>query len=160
MENKDLTIILVHGTWGDGSHWKGVIPSLVNAGYKVRTVQNLLTSLTDDVQKTKDLIDAQNGKVLLVGHSYGGAVISSAGNHEKIVGLVYVAAFAPDKGESLGGLLAKRPTSGDKSIQPDDKGFLWIKYDEFQREFCPDVSDNDAMVMALSQKAISGQMLC
>lgn len=157
MENKDLTIILVHGAWGDGSHWKGVIPTLVNAGYKVRAVQNPLTSLADDVQKTKDLIDAQDGKVLLVGHSYGGAVITGAGNHEKVAGLVYIAAFAPDQGESLGGLLAKRPTSGGGSIAPDSKGFLWIKYDEFQREFCPDVNDTDALIMSLSQHPISGQ---
>ncbi|MCD1117414.1 alpha/beta fold hydrolase [Chryseobacterium turcicum] len=150
MENRDLTIILVHGAWGDGSHWKGVIPSLVNAGYKVRAVQNPLTSLADDVQKTKDLIDAQDGKVLLVGHSYGGAVITAAGNHDKVVGLVYVAAFAPDEGESLGSLLAKRSTSGGESIAPDNKGFLWIKYDEFQQAFCPDLNDNDALVMSLS----------
>ncbi|WP_353164403.1 alpha/beta hydrolase [Empedobacter brevis] len=154
---KDLTIILVHGAWGDGSHWRGVILTLTNAGYKVRAVQNPLTSLDDDVQKTKDLIDAQDGKVLLVGHSYGGAVITAAGNHEKVAGLVYIAAFAPDQGESLGGLLAKRPTSGGGSIAPDSKGFLWIKYDEFQREFCPDVNETDALVMSLSQKAISGQ---
>ncbi|GEM52672.1 alpha/beta hydrolase [Empedobacter brevis] len=154
---KDLTIILVHGAWGDGSHWRGVIPTLTNAGYKVRAVQNPLTSLADDVQKTKDLIDAQDGKVLLVGHSYGGAVITAVGNHEKVAGLVYIAAFAPDQGESLGGLLAKRPTSGGGSIAPDSKGFLWIKYDEFQREFCPDVNGTDALVMSLSQKAISGQ---
>ena len=157
MDKKDLTIVLVHGAWGDGSHWKGVIPVLTNAGYTVRAVQNPLTSLADDVQKTTDLIQAQTGKVLLVGHSYGGAVITGAGNHEKVVGLVYIAAFAPDKEENLGGLLAKRPTSGGGSIAPDSKGFLWIKYDEFQREFCPDVNDTDALVMSLSQKAISGQ---
>lgn len=157
MENKDLTIILVHGAWGDGSHWKGVIPKLVQAGYKVRAVQNPLTALADDVQKTKDLIDAQDGNVLLVGHSYGGAVITAAGNHEKVVGLVYIAAFAPDNEESLGALLAKRPTSGGGSIQPDNKGFLWIKYDEFHREFCPDLQAEEALVMSLSQKAISGQ---
>ena len=148
---------MVHGAWGDGSHWKGVIPKLAKAGYKVRAVQNPLTSLADDVQKTTDLVNAQDGKVLLVGHSYGGAVITGAGNNDKVTGLVYIAAFAPDKGESLGGLLAKRPTSGGGSIAPDDKGFLWIKYDEFQREFCPDVNDEDALVMSLSQKAISGQ---
>ena len=157
MENSDLTIILVHGAWGDGSHWKNVIPTLVDAGYKVKAVQNPLTSLADDVQKTKDLIDAQEGKVLLVGHSYGGAVITGAGNHEKVVGLVYIAAFAPDQGESLGALLAKRPTSGGGSIAPDNKGFLWIKYDDFHREFCPDVDSKDALVMSLSQKAINGQ---
>ncbi|WP_136666536.1 alpha/beta hydrolase [Flavobacterium sp. H122] len=154
---KNTTIILVHGAWGDGSHWKNVIPKLTKAGYKIRAVQNPLTSLEDDVQKTIDLINAQEDNVLLVGHSYGGAVISEAGNNDKVKGLVYIAAFAPDKGESLGALLAKRQTSGGASIAPDNKGFLWIKYDEFQREFCPDVNDEDALVMSLSQKAINGQ---
>lgn len=158
MKNKDLTIILVHGAWGDGSHWKAVIPQLTQAGYKVRAVQNPLTSLADDVQKTKDMIDAQDGKVLLVGHSYGGAVITGAGNHEKVLGLVYIAAFAPDQGESLGSLLGKRHTSGADSIAPDSKGFLWIKYDEFQREFCQDVNNTDALVMSLSQKGTAGQI--
>ncbi|MBP7173317.1 MAG: alpha/beta hydrolase [Cloacibacterium sp.] len=157
MTTTDLTIILVHGAWGDGSHWRHIIPALHKKGYKVRAVQNPLTSLADDVQKTTDLINAQDGDVLLVGHSYGGAVISSAGNHEKVKGLVYIAAFAPDQGESLGSLLAKRSTSGGGSIVPDNKGFLWIKYDEFHREFCPDLSEEEGLTMALSQKAISGQ---
>ncbi|QIY89602.1 alpha/beta hydrolase [Chryseobacterium gallinarum] len=157
MEQKDLTIILVHGAWGDGSHWQFVIPSLVKEGYKVRSVQNPLTSLQDDIDKTKDLIDAQDGKVLLVGHSYGGAVISGAGNHDKVAGLVYVAAFAPDAGDSLGSLLGRRESPGGASIYPDNKGFLWIKYDEFQSAFCQDLDDEKALVMALSQKPIHGQ---
>lgn len=76
MATKDLTIILVHGAWGDGSHWRHIIPALVKEGFKVRSVQNPLTSLQDDINRTRDLIDTQEGKVLLVGHSYGGAVIS------------------------------------------------------------------------------------
>lgn len=155
MEAKDLTIILVHGAWGDGSHWKHVIPSLVKEGFKVRSVQNPLTSLQDDVNKTKDLIDAQEGKVLLVGHSYGGAVISGAGNHEKVVGLVFIAAFAPDEGESLGSIFGRREQpSGGASIYPDAKGFLWIKYDEFHKSFCQDLSAEEALVMSLSQKPV------
>ncbi|WP_284464692.1 alpha/beta hydrolase [Chryseobacterium sp.] len=157
MEQKDLTIILVHGAWGDGSHWQYVIPSLVKAGYKVRSVQNPLTSLQNDIDKTKDLIDAQDGKVLLVGHSYGGAVISGAGHHEKVAGLVYIAAFAPDAGDSLGSLLGRRESPGGASIYPDDKGFLWIKYDEFKSAFCQDLDDEKALVMSLSQKPIHGQ---
>lgn len=101
MEKKDLTIILVHGAWGDGSHWQHVIPRLVKAGYQVRSAQNPLTSLTHDIERTTDLINAQEGKVLLVGYSYGGSVISGAGNNQKVIGLVYIAAFAPDAGESL-----------------------------------------------------------
>ena len=105
METNSVTVILVHGAWGDGSHWRHVIENLHNEDYIVRSVQLPLTSLEDDIQKTKDLIDMQEGRVILVGHSYGGAVISGAGHHDKVIGLVYIAAFAPDKGESLGGIL-------------------------------------------------------
>jgi pimeloyl-ACP methyl ester carboxylesterase len=157
MNQKELTIILVHGAWGDGSHWQYVIPSLVKAGYKVRSVQNPLTSLQNDIEKTTDLINAQEGKVLLVGHSYGGAVISGAGHHDKVVGLVYIAAFAPDAGDSLGSLLGRRPSPGGASIYPDSKGFLWIKYDEFQGAFCEDLDDEKALVMSLSQRPIHGK---
>lgn len=157
MDQKEVTIILVHGAWGDGSHWQYVIPSLAKAGYKVRSVQNPLTTLQEDIDKTKDLIDAQEGKVLLVGHSYGGAVISGAGNHDKVAGLVYIAAFAPDAGESLGSLLGKRESPGGASIYPDSKGFLWVKYDEFHNAFCQDLDEEKALVMALSQKPIHSQ---
>ncbi|WP_426667482.1 alpha/beta hydrolase [Mucilaginibacter sp. McL0603] len=157
MENKDLTIILVHGAWGDGSHWQHVIPALSKEGYKVRSVQNPLTSLADDINKTRDLIDAQEGKVLLAGHSYGGAVITGAGNHDKVAGLVYIAAFAPDEGDSLGSIFARREQpSGGASIYPDNKGFLWIKYDEFHQSFCQDLGEDEALVMSLSQKPIHG----
>ncbi len=155
MATKNVTIVLVHGAWGDGSHWRQIIPALDKEGYNVRSVQNPLTSLEDDIQKTKDLIDAQEGKVLLVGHSYGGAVISGAGHHDKVVGLVFIAAFAPDKGESLGGIFARRePPSGAASIYPDSKGFLWLKYDEFHKSFCGDLTEEEALVMSLSQKPI------
>ncbi|TDE41846.1 alpha/beta hydrolase [Flavobacterium rhamnosiphilum] len=157
MATKDLTIILVHGAWGDGSHWQHVIPALVKEGYKVRSVQNPLTSLQDDINKTNDLIDAQEGNVLLVGHSYGGAVISGAGNHEKVVGLVFIAAFAPDAGDSLGALLGRRAGSGGASIYPDSKGFLWIKYDEYHKSFCQDLNEEDTLVMSLAQRPIHGQ---
>lgn len=159
MENKNITIVLVHGAWGDGSHWRHVIEYLHKDGYTVRSVQNPLTSLQDDIQKTKDLIDMQEGKVLLVGHSYGGAVISGAGNHDKVAGLVFVAAFAPDKGESLGGIFARREgPSGAANIYPDDKGFLWIKYDKFHESFAQDLNKEDSLVMSLSQKPIHGSI--
>lgn len=157
MSNKNLTIILVHGAWGDGSHWGHVIPALTKEGYKVRAVQNPLTSLQDDINKTTDLIDAQEGNVLLVGHSYGGAVITGAGNHEKVKGLVYIAAFAPDEGDSLGSIFGRREApKGGASIYPDSKGFLWIKYDEFHQSFCQDLKEDEALVMSLSQKPIHG----
>lgn len=157
MATKDLTIILVHGAWGDGSHWRHIIPALVKEGFKVRSVQNPLTSLQDDINRTRDLIDAQEGKVLLVGHSYGGAVISGVGNHDKVAGLVFIAAFAPDAGDSLGSLLARREGSGGASIYPDPKGFLWIKYDEFHQAFGQDLDAETALVLSLSQKPINGQ---
>lgn len=159
MENKNVTIILVHGAWGDGSHWRHVIENLHSEGYTVRSVQNPLTSLDDDIQKTKDLIDMQEGKVLLVGHSYGGAVISGAGNHDKVAGLVYIAAFAPDKGESLGSIFGWREQpAGGTNIVPDSKGFLWIKYDKFHESFAQDLNPEDSIVMSLSQKPIHGSI--
>ncbi|WP_306349986.1 alpha/beta fold hydrolase [Flavobacterium sp. '19STA2R22 D10 B1'] len=152
------TIILVHGAWGDGSHWRHVIPELHKKGYKVRAVQNPLTSLADDIEQTRKLIEAQEGQVLLVGHSYGGAVITGAGNNPKVAGLVYIAAFAPDKGESLGGIFAKREApSGAAHLVPDQYGVLWVKYDKFHESFCADLSEDEANVMSLSQKAISGK---
>lgn len=159
MGNRNVTIILVHGAWGDGSHWRHVIANLHAEGYTVRSVQNPLTSIEDDIQKTKDLIDLQTGKVVLVGHSYGGAVISAAGHHEKVVGLVFIAAFAPEKGESLGGIFSRREKpSGAASIVPDAKGFLWIKHDKFHESFAHDLSEKDAIVMSLAQKPTHGSI--
>ena len=155
MATKDLTILLVHGAWGDGLHWQYVIPILAKAGYKVRAIENPLTSLEGDIQNTKDLIDAQEGQVLLVGHSYGGEVITGAGNHDKVVGLVYIAAFAPDKGENLDSILKRRePVSGDANIAPDSKGFLWINYDKFHESFCQDLGEDEALAFAAAQKPI------
>ena len=96
-----VNIVLVHGAWGDGSHWRHVIPTLHNAGHRVVAVQNPLTSLADDVDRTRKLAESMDGPTLLVGHSYGGAVITGAGHAENVVGLVYIAAFAPDEGDSL-----------------------------------------------------------
>ncbi|MGJ1385680.1 alpha/beta hydrolase [Sphingobacterium spiritivorum] len=155
MEKKDLTIILVHGAWGDGSHWRHVIPRLVKAGYQVRSAQNPLTSLTHDIERTTDLINAQEGKVLLVGHSYGGSVISGAGNNQKVIGLVYIAAFAPDAGESLSRIFSRHEApAGAASIYPDSKGFLWIKYDEYRAHFCADLDEDQALVLSLAQRPI------
>ncbi|SHM07606.1 Pimeloyl-ACP methyl ester carboxylesterase [Flavobacterium saccharophilum] len=154
---KDLTIVLVHGAWSDGSQWRHVVPVLVEAGYKVRCVQNNLTSLQEDIDKTNDLIDLQDSNVLLVGHSYGGAVISGAGNNDNVVGLVYIAAFAPDAEENIAGLLEKRSGSGGASIYSDTKGFFWIKYDEFHQALCQDLDKQTARIMALTQRPINGQ---
>lgn len=154
---KKLNVVLVHGAFGDGSHWKKVIPLLVAEGYNVRAVQLPLTTLEDDVKRAGDMVAAMDGPVLLVGHSYGGAVITGAGNQENVVGLVYIAAFAPDAGESAGGLLALREApAGIAFVKPDAQGFLYVDSEHYHEVFCPGVSDEDALVMALSQKPING----
>lgn len=151
-------IVLVHGAWGDGSHWRHVIPPLHAKGYRIVAVQNPLTSLPDDVERTRRLVEAQDGPTLLVGHSYGGMVISGAGNAANVVGLVYIAAFAPDEGESPGGLFALRePPPGAATIRPDDNGFLWLDTDQFHDDFCQDVDREEALVMALTQKPIAAR---
>jgi pimeloyl-ACP methyl ester carboxylesterase len=153
-----LTILLVHGAWGDGSHWRHVIPPLHAKGYRVCAVQNPLTSLADDIDRTRKLAAAQDGPVLLVGHSYGGAVITGAGHAPNVVGLVFVAAFAPDEGDSLGSIFARRePPPGAGNIRPDQDGFLWISPPHFRESFCQDLDEEEAWVMALAQKPIAGR---
>lgn len=151
-------IVLVHGAWGDASHWRHVIPLLHAKGYKLAAVQNPLTSLADDIERTTKLAAAQDGPTLLVGHSYGGAVITGAGHAPNVAGLVYIAAFAPDEGDSLGSIFARRePPSGAASIRPDKDGFLWLAQDTFRQSFGQDLSETDALVMAVTQKPISGR---
>jgi len=145
-----LNIVLVHGAWGDGSHWRHIIPPLHDRGFHVVAVQNPLTSLADDVDRTSKLAAAQDGPTLLVGHSYGGAVITGAGHVSNVVGLVYIAAFAPDEGDSLGSLFGRRePPSGASSIRPDKDGFLWIARDSFRESFGQYLYAQEALVMAV-----------
>lgn len=151
-------IVLVHGAWGDASHWRHVIPPLHAKGYRVCAAQNPLTSLADDIDRTSKLAAAQDGPTLLVGHSYGGAVITGAGHMPNVVGLVYVAAFAPDEGDSLATIFARRePPPGAGNIRPDKDGFLWIAPDKFRESFCQDLDATEALVMALTQKPIAGR---
>lgn len=151
-------IILVHGAWGDASHWRHVIPPLHAKGYNLAAVQNPLTSLADDIDRTSRLAAAQDGPTLLVGHSYGGAVITGAGHQDNVVGLVYIAAFAPDEGDSLGGIFARRePPSGAAGIRPDKDGFLWLEQSTFRQNFGQDLDETDALVMAIAQKPIAGR---
>lgn len=151
-------IVLVHGAWGDASHWRNVIPLLHAKGYNLAAVQNPLTSLADDIERTTKLAAAQEGPTLLVGHSYGGAVITGAGHAPNVAGLVYIAAFAPDEGDSLGSIFARRePPSGAASIRPDKDGFLWLAQDSFRQSFSQDLSETEALVMAVTQKPISGR---
>ncbi|MGY2489954.1 alpha/beta hydrolase [Cupriavidus sp. CP313] len=148
------SIILVHGFWGGAAHWGKVIVELARKGYtSVRAVEMPLTSLADDVERTRKMITQQNGPVLLVGHSYGGAVITQAGDQPNVVGLVYIAAFAPDAGESPGGITQQHLPVAAPNLEPDSDGYLWLKSDKFHESFCQDLSPDDALVMAVTQKA-------
>ncbi|CNI39386.1 MULTISPECIES: alpha/beta hydrolase [Yersinia] len=153
-----LNILLVHGAWADGSQWRHIIPALHAMGHRVIAIQNPLTSLADDVERTIKLTTALYGPTLLVGHSYGGMVITQVGHLQNVVGMVYLAAFAPDAGESLSSLLALRaPPAGTAYIRPDDNGFLWIDSDKFHEHMCQDIDENEALVMALSQKPLAAR---
>ena len=145
-------VVLVHGGWVDGSGWEGVYKALKKSGYAVTIVQEATTSLADDVATTKRAIASQNGPVILVGHSYGGTVITEAGNDPKVVGLVYVAAFAPDKGESVSTLI-KDPVPGAPvpPILPPVDGYLLLDKAKFPASFAGDVSLEKASFMADSQ---------
>jgi len=153
-------IVLVHGAWGDGSHWRHVIPTLHDKGFQVRAVQNPLSSLADDIDRTSKLAQGLGGPTLLVGHSYGGAVITGAGHASNVIGLIYVAAFAPDLGDSVGSLLAQRePPPGAANVRPDKDGLLWIAPEKFRESFCQDLEEEESLVMALTQKPIAGRCL-
>src|SRR5258705_3139338 len=157
--SKKPNIILVHGAWGEASHWKEVIPLLTAKGYTVRAVQLPLSSLKDDVEKTKNLISNLEGPILLVGHSYGGYVINEAGKDAKVACLVYIAAWAPDEGETLQGLFTQRAApAGAAIIKPDAQGYLWLEYEKFHDNFCQDASDKDALVMAVGQNPFAGSI--
>jgi pimeloyl-ACP methyl ester carboxylesterase len=145
-------VVLVHGGFVDGSGWQGVYDILRREGYDVAIVQNPTTSLAADVAATRQVIEEQDGPVLLVGHSYGGVVISEAGNDDRVAGLVYVAAFAPDVGESVQSLIANpAPGAPVPPILPPRNGFLILDHDAFQASFAADVSDREASFMAASQ---------
>ena len=146
------TIVLVHGGFVDGSGWEDVYKSLKKDGYSVSIVQNPTSSLADDVAATKRIVQAQNGPVILVGHSYGGVVITEAGNDPKVTGLVYIAAFAPDKGESVAALI-KNPVPGAPvpPILPPQDGYLLLDKAKFAASFAADVTQEKAEFMANSQ---------
>jgi len=147
-----LSIVLVHGGFVDGSGWAGVYRILTEDGFSVAVVQNPTITLSDDVSVTRRAIAAQGGAVLLVGHSYGGVVITEAGNDPKVAGLVYVAAFAPDKGESVSSLIANPPPGAPvPPILPPQDGFLFLDKDKFRDSFAADVDAKTAAFMASSQ---------
>jgi pimeloyl-ACP methyl ester carboxylesterase len=158
MSNKP-SVVLVHGFWGGAAHWAKVIVELRGRGYgSLHAVENPLTSLDDDAERTQKMVKQVDGPVLLVGHSYGGAVITQAGDLPNVVGLVYVAAFAPDDGESLGQIsdwnVPAAVAAGN--IVPDSDGYVWIKQDKFRQSFCQDLAPDEALVMAVTQKAPVG----
>jgi pimeloyl-ACP methyl ester carboxylesterase len=145
-------VVLVHGGFVDGAGWQGVYQSLKKDGYKVHIVQNPTTSLADDVAVTQRVIEQADGPVILVGHSYGGVVISEAGNNPKVKGLVYIAAFAPDKGESVNTLIANPvPGAPVPPILPPRDGFLLLDRAKFAESFAADVDPATAAFMADSQ---------
>ncbi|MFA6113415.1 MAG: alpha/beta hydrolase [Sphingomonas sp.] len=153
MSNKSIkSIVLVHGGFVDGSGWEGTYKALTKKGYKVSIVQNPTISLEDDVAVTKRVIDAAEGDVILVGHSYGGVVVTEAGNHPKVAGLVYVTAFAPDAGESVGKLIANpAPGAPVPPILPPVDGFLMLDQTQFAASFAADVEPDLADFMAKAQ---------
>jgi pimeloyl-ACP methyl ester carboxylesterase len=156
MESK-TNVVLVHGAWADGSSWSKVIPLLDKKGFEVTAVQLPLTSLEDDITVTRNALAAQKGPTILVGHSYGGAVITGAANDApNVTALVYIAAFAVDVGESLEELSKQgTPPAGAAQIRPDEHGFLWIDRDGFGPAFAADVDPAEAHIMAVVQKPLS-----
>jgi len=145
-------VVLVHGGFVDGSGWLGVYEMLKNDGYAVSIVQNPTISLADDVAVTKRTLAAQNGPAILVGHSYGGVVITEAGNDPKVAALVYIAAFAPDKGESVSALIKDPPPGAPvPPILPPQDGYLFLDRTKFRASFAADVSEETASFMADSQ---------
>jgi pimeloyl-ACP methyl ester carboxylesterase len=145
-------VVLVHGGFVDGSGWQGVYDLLTADGYRVSIVQNPTLSLEGDVAATRMILDQQDGPTILVGHSYGGAVITEAGTHERVFALVYVCAFGPDAGESVNTLIGTFPTDGPQPpILPPVDGFLFLDREKFHASFAGDLSAEQAAFMADSQ---------
>jgi pimeloyl-ACP methyl ester carboxylesterase len=149
-------IILVHGAWADGSSWGKVIPLLEAKGLNVTAVQLPLTSLADDAATVKRAFALEDGPVLLVGHSYGGSVITAAGNDSKVAGLVYVAAFAPDKGESTLDQIKANPTPVGTELRPDASGFFKLSAKGITEDFAPDLPETEQKVLIATQDPIAG----
>jgi pimeloyl-ACP methyl ester carboxylesterase len=164
IDTKDNTrtpsIVLVHGAFADGGSWSHVIPILEDEGFHVIAIQNPLTSLPEDVATTRRAIEAEKGPVVLVGHGYGGAVITAAAvGAQNVKALVYVAAFAPDEGESLQELLMSNPSKLATALVSDSGGFLSIDRAKFGEVFASDVSERERRVMAVVQKPIHSDIL-
>ena len=152
-------IVLVHGAFADGSSWSKVIPMLQRDGYTVTAVQMPLSSLGADVETTRRVIDAQTGPVVVVGHSYAGAVITAAAaGNANVKALVYIAAFAPEAGEPIGAFGEKYPAPLGTALKPDSAGFLYIDRARFHEVFAADLPEAETRVMAATQKPLSGSV--
>lgn len=147
-------VVLVHGAFADGSGWRAVADILQRDGYSVSIVQEPETSLADDTAATKRIIESVNAPLILVGHSYGGAVITEAGNEPQVRGLVYIAAFQPDNGETLGGLLKQKLPAANNAV-PAGEGYVIVNPKTFHADFAADLPAKEANFMAISQVPIS-----
>ena len=146
------TVVLVHGAFADGSCWAKVIPPLTKRGLKVMAVQNPLSSLADDVSATHRVVDMQNGPVLMVGHSWGGAVITEAGNHPQVKGLVYIAAGAPDSGQSFDDWWKPySPAPGASEIKPYGEGYVALTPKGVRKHFVQDIPADEADIVFATQ---------
>ncbi|MCW3109276.1 MAG: hypothetical protein JWQ09_3782 [Segetibacter sp.] len=151
-------VVLVHGAFADGSGWKGIYDILTKKGYTVTIIQNPLSSLEDDVAATNLALDQQDGPTILVGHSWGGAVITQAGTHSKVVGLVYVAAFQPDLGESAFTWFSSMPPAAENGVlPPDEKGYVYYSKEKYHAGFCADLSKKESEFMYASQGAFAAK---
>lgn len=155
METAIKNIVLVHGAFADGAGWRSLYTILKSKGYNVSVVGNPNTGLEEDVAATKRVLDRQNGPAILVGHSYGGAIITAAGLLPQCAGLVYVSAFAPDEGETLGELLGSYPTDPESGILPPTDNFVWYDLEKYHSGFCADIPAEDAQFMADSQVPVA-----
>src|ERR1700749_3703457 len=154
MTQQVKNVVLVHGAFADGSGWQAVAKILKADGYRVSVVQHPETSYADDQKYTKAAIDAMDGPVVLVGHSYGGSIITEAGNHPNVVALVYIAAFALDEGESCASIEQAVPQAS-KAFKPDSNGLWWIEQEHFAADFAADIPREKAEFMAIWQGPIS-----
>ena len=155
--NSRPNIVLVHGAWADGSSWSGVIERLQADGFQVRAPQFPLSSLADDVARLRQVLEFQDGPTVVVGHSYGGQIMTALGNDTtNVVGLVYVAAFGLDEGESLGALLSQGPVTPTlEHLFTDSRGFGWLSEDDFINHFAADVDSTQAKVLYAVQQALA-----
>jgi pimeloyl-ACP methyl ester carboxylesterase len=160
MAQRVKNVVLVHGAWADGSSFAKIIPLLLARGYHVTAVQNPLQSLGEDVAVTKRAITNQDGPVILVGHSYGGMVITEAGADPKVAGLVYIAAFAPDEGQSVLDLAKPYPTTpGVAQAKPDADGYLWMSRQGVLEDFTPDLPMTEREIAYVTQVPWNSKVL-